>query len=379
MQKILFLDRDGTLVLEPDDYQVDAVEKINYYPDVFRYLSRIVQEMDYELVMVTNQDGLGTSMFPEENFQRAHSAIMNAFKSQGIVFREVLIDRTFKHENAPTRKPNTGLLTHYLEGPYDLANSYVIGDRITDMGLAKNLGAQGIWLHTDPQLGADELADGESDLQSTIALRTQSWESIYRFLRNGSRAASVERRTRETAITVQLNLDGSGAYSHQTGIGFFDHMLDQLAKHAGIDLEIRAAGDLHIDEHHTIEDTAIALGEAFGRALGDKRGIERYGFFLLPMDESLAQAAVDFGGRPCLVWDARLKREKIGDFPTEMAYHFFKSFSDHARANIHIRVQGENDHHQVEAVFKAFARAVKMAIQRDPEREELPTTKGFLG
>ncbi|MCB9081074.1 MAG: bifunctional histidinol-phosphatase/imidazoleglycerol-phosphate dehydratase HisB [Lewinellaceae bacterium] len=378
MQKILFIDRDGTMVLEPDDYQVDALEKVEFYPQVFQYLSRIVTELDYTLVMVSNQDGLGTDSYPEETFWPAQRAILKAFANENIEFSEILIDRTFKHENAPTRKPNTGLLTHYLTGDYDLAGSFVIGDRLTDMELAKNLGSRGIWLRNDPALGADELAGEAAALEDVIALTTQSWADIYTFLRGQARGARVYRKTHETEIQVRLNLDGSGQYKHQTGIGFFDHMLDQLAKHAHCDLAVDVSGDLHIDEHHTIEDTALALGEAFGRAVGDKRGMERYGFYLLPMDDCLAQVAIDFGGRPWLVWDAEFCREKIGQFPTEMIYHFFKSFSDTARCNLNIQARGENEHHKVEAIFKAFARAIRMAVRRDPDSQDLPSTKGTL-
>lgn len=378
MKKILFLDRDGTMVLEPHDYQVDAIEKIEYYPQVFQYLSRIVQELDYELVMITNQDGLGTDSFPEHTFWPAQNAILKAFSNEGIEFKEILIDRTFKHENAPTRKPGTGLVLHYLDGSYDIANSLVIGDRLTDVELAKNMGAKAIWLNNDPNLGANEIEGKQAEMGSTIVLETSDWSDIYRFLKSRNRSANIRRSTHETYIEVQLDLDGQGRYQHQTGIGFFDHMLDQLAKHSGCNLEIKVAGDLHIDEHHTIEDTALALGEAFRQALGDKRGIERYGSCLLPMDDSLAQVAIDFSGRPWLVWDAPFQREKVGGMPTEMFQHFFKSFSDAALCNLNIKVEGTNEHHKIEAIFKAFARAIRQAKHKDPNNQELPSTKGVL-
>jgi len=379
MQKILFLDRDGTLILEPEDYQVDALDKVAFYPQVFTWLGRIVREMDYKLVMVTNQDGLGTDSFPEADFWPAQQFILRSLEREGIAFHEILIDRTFKEDNAPTRKPNTGMVMHYLDKEdYDLAHSYVVGDRITDMELAYNMGAQGIWLSNDLQLGAGELQQNSDAIQDSIALRTTSWEDIYTFLRQRNRTASVERKTRETNISVHLNLDGKGDYDNRTGIGFFDHMLDQLAKHAKLDLRTRVQGDLHIDEHHSIEDAALALGTAFRQALGDKRGIERYGFYLLPMDEALAQVAIDFSGRPQLVWTANWHRERVGQFPLEMAAHFFKSFSDTAGCNLNIKVEGQNDHHQIEAIFKAFARAIRMAVSRDPDSNALPTTKGIL-
>ncbi len=377
MQKLLFLDRDGTIVLEPDNYQVDALEKVVFYPKVFQYLSRIVQELDYRLIMVTNQDGMGTPAYPEATFWSAHHFILKAFEQEGITFDAVHIDRTFAHENAPTRKPNTGLLTQYLDGEYDLANSFVIGDRLTDMALAKNLGCRGIWLNGDPSLGANEVAGSASDLSHVIALSTTEWHDIYHFLKLPPRIAEVQRTTKETDIFIRLNLDGTGLADNQTGLGFFDHMLDQVARHSGCDLRVSVRGDLHIDEHHTIEDTALALGEAFANALGDKRGLERYGF-VLPMDDCLAQAAIDFGGRPWLVWKADFRREKIGEMPTEMFFHFFKSFSDAARCNLNLQAEGENEHHKIEAIFKAFAKAIKMAVRRDPENLALPTTKGVL-
>lgn len=378
MQKILFLDRDGTLILEPEDYQVDSLDKVEFYPQMFFYLSKIVQELDYELVMVTNQDGLGTEDYPEDTFWPAHNMVLRALENEGIHFREILIDRTFKHENALTRKPSTGMVLHYLnDEEIDIANSYVVGDRITDMQLAANMGAQGIWLNNEPDLGGDEISEDSDALAKTISLTTTSWQDLYHFLKSKGRRASIQRTTKETNILVHLNLDGQGQYNNHTGIGFFDHMLDQLAKHSGCDLSVEVEGDLHIDEHHTIEDTALALGQAFREALGDKRGIERYGSYLLPMDESLAQVALDFGGRPWLVWSDQFRREKVGQFPMEMAKHFFKSFSDQAQCNINAQVSGDNDHHQIEALFKAFARAIKMAISFTGGND-LPSTKGVL-
>lgn len=378
MKKLLILDRDGTLVLEPPvDYQLDALEKLEFYPMVFTYLGRIVRELDYELIMITNQDGLGTDAFPEDTFWPAHYKVMKAFENEGITFKDVLIDRTFPHENAPTRKPRTGLMEPYMNGAYDLANSIVIGDRLTDMELAKNLGAKGIWLNNEPDLGAGELQNKREELDGSIGLVTTSWEKIYHWLKLPARTARIHRKTKETDILIELNLDGEGKADHDTGIGFFDHMLDQLARHAVCDLTIKVKGDLHIDEHHTIEDTALALGEAFHQAIGDKMGLERYGY-CLPMDDCLAQVAIDFGGRPWLVWEASFKREMIGEMPTEMFYHFFKSFSDTAKCNLNIKAEGENEHHKIEAIFKAWARAIKMAKWRDIENMQLPSTKGVL-
>ncbi|HFK5553140.1 TPA: bifunctional histidinol-phosphatase/imidazoleglycerol-phosphate dehydratase HisB [Elizabethkingia anophelis] len=377
MKKVLFIDRDGTLVLEPEDYQVDSFTKLEFYPEVFQYLSKVAKELDYELVMVTNQDGLGTDVHPEENFWPVHQFIIKALENEDIYFSEVLIDKTFPSENAPTRKPNTGLLTRYINNPeYDLQNSYVIGDRITDVKLAKNLDSKGIFIANDEELGAEEISKEES-LEQYIALKTTSWKAIYEFLKLESRTASVERNTNETKIKINLNLDGTGKSNIQTGLGFFDHMLDQIARHGQMDLDIKVSGDLEVDEHHTIEDTAIAFGEVFSTALGNKLGIERYGF-TLPMDDCLAQVAIDFGGRNWLVWDADFKREKIGEMPTEMFYHFFKSFTDGARANLNIKAEGQNEHHKIEAIFKAFAKAIKSAVKRDPEKMILPSTKGML-
>lgn len=378
MKRALFLDRDGTLVLEPpEDYQLDSLEKLEFYPKVFRYLPRIFEELGFEFVMVTNQDGLGTNSFPEDTFWPAHNKVLQAFENEGVTFHNILIDRTFAKDNASTRKPRTGLMGKYMNGDYDLANSYVIGDRLTDMELAKNLGAKGIWLNNEPDLGADELDGKMEALKETIALTTTEWEAIYQLLKLDARTAKVQRTTKETDIHISLNLDGTGKASNDTGIGFFDHMLDQVARHSGCDLEVKVKGDLHIDEHHTIEDTAIALGEAFYEALGKKLGIERYGF-CLPMDDCLAQVAIDFGGRNWLVWEAEFKREMIGQMPTEMFHHFFKSFSDAAKCNLNIKVEGVNEHHKIEAIFKAFAKSIKMAKRRDIENMHLPSTKGML-
>ena len=376
MKKVLFIDRDGTLTIEPGDYQLDAYEKLVFYPNVFRYLSNIAKELDYELVMVTNQDGLGTDNFPEADFWPYQNLLIKSFENEGVVFSEVFIDRTFPEEMADTRKPGTAMLTAYTDNPdYDLAGSYVIGDRLTDMQLAKNLGAKGIFIDNNVALGADEVTDDA--LEDTIALKTKSWEDIYGMLLLKDRAVHLERNTHETQISIALNLEGSGKSTIDTGIAFFDHMLDQLSRHGGVDLNIETRGDLQVDEHHTIEDTAIALGEAFAKALGDKKGIERYGF-TLPMDDALAQVAIDFGGRSWLVWEASFKREMIGQMPTEMFYHFFKSFSDGAKANINIKASGENEHHKIEAIFKAFARSIKSAVKRDVNNMVLPSTKGTL-
>lgn len=362
MQKILFIDRDGTLVIEPPvDYQLDSLEKLEFYPGVFQWLSRIVQELDYELVMVTNQDGLGTDSFPEDTFWPAHRKIIQALKNEGVVFKEVLIDRSFPADNAPTRKPGTGMLKQYIYGSYDLTNSYVVGDRDLDMELAKNLGAKGVFI-------------GEKNDKAVLS--TRRWEDIYRFLKRQPRKATVRRQTKETDISVTVNLDGAGQSNLHTGIGFFDHMLHQIARHGQLDLEVLADGDLEIDEHHTIEDVAITLGEAFAKALGSKKGIERYGF-LLPMDDCLAQVAIDFGGRPWLIWEVAFKREKIGEMPTEMFMHFFKSFSDTAKCNLNIQAAGDNEHHKIEAIFKAFAKAVNMAVRKSGS-SQIPSTKGTI-
>ncbi|MDH5367599.1 MAG: bifunctional histidinol-phosphatase/imidazoleglycerol-phosphate dehydratase HisB [Cyclobacteriaceae bacterium] len=363
MKKVLFIDRDGTIVIEPPvDYQLDSLEKLEFYPGVFQWLSKIAHEFDYELVMVTNQDGLGTTSFPEETFWPAQNKIIEAFKNEGIEFSEILIDKSFPEDNAPTRKPRTGLLQKYIYGEYDLRNSYVIGDRLTDVELAKNLKSKAIFI------GKEKVADAE--------LVTTNWSDIYTFLKSKPRTATVNRKTNETNINIEINLDGTGKNSISTGLGFFDHMLEQIAKHGNIDLEIKVDGDLEIDEHHTIEDVAITLGEAFITALGSKKAIERYGF-LLPMDECLSQVAIDFGGRPWLVWEADFKREMIGEMPTEMFMHFFKSFSDAAKCNLNIKAEGENEHHKIESIFKSFAKAIKMAKSKT-DNFSIPSTKGTL-
>ncbi|RYH74546.1 bifunctional histidinol-phosphatase/imidazoleglycerol-phosphate dehydratase HisB [Flavobacteriaceae bacterium 144Ye] len=378
MKKVLFIDRDGTLVLEPPvDYQLDSLEKLEFYPKVFQYMSKIANELDYELVMVTNQDGLGTNSFPEDTFWPAQNKIINAFANEGVVFSEVYIDKTFPEENANTRKPRTGLLTKYFSDAYDLENSFVIGDRITDMELAKNLGAKGIYLSQDPNLGANEIETSLQSIIDCISITTTDWKAIYQYLKVKDRSASIERNTKETQIAISLNVDGTGKSNIDTGIAFFDHMLDQIARHGQLDLDIKVNGDLEVDEHHTIEDTAIALGEVFSKALSNKLGMERYGF-CLPMDDCLAQAAIDFGGRNWLVWDADFKREMIGKMPTEMFFHFFKSFTDGAKCNLNIKAEGTNEHHKIEAIFKAFAKAIKMAVKRDVEKMILPSTKGVL-
>ncbi|WP_313598971.1 bifunctional histidinol-phosphatase/imidazoleglycerol-phosphate dehydratase HisB [Epilithonimonas vandammei] len=377
MKKLLFIDRDGTLVLEPEDYQVDSFQKLKFYPQVFTYLSKIAKELDYELVMVTNQDGLGTDSHPEENFWPIQNFIIETFENEDVKFEDILIDKTFAKDNAPTRKPNTGLLTKYFDkDTYDLENSFVIGDRITDVKLAKNLNSKAIFINNDENLGADEILDND-DLENVIALKTTSWKSIYEFLKLENRTAEIIRNTNETKIKINLNLDGTGKSNIDTGIAFFDHMLDQIAKHGQMDLEIKVDGDLEVDEHHTIEDTGIALGEAFYQALGNKLGIERYAF-VLPMDDCLAQVALDFGGRNWINWNAEFKREMIGKMPTEMFFHFFKSFSDSAKANLNIKAEGENEHHKIESIFKAFAKCLKSAVKRDSEKMILPSTKGML-
>lgn len=376
-KQVLFIDRDGTMVREPLDEQVDAFEKIDFYPKVLTYLGKIAAELDYELVMVTNQDGLGTASLPEETFWPVHEFILKVFESEGVVFDKVCIDRTFPNENAPTRKPGTALLTEYFSTAYDMENSFVIGDRLTDMELAKNLGAKGIFINDHTHLGTGEITVKREELDSFIALESNDWKKIYSFLKLKVRSAQIYRKTNETDIQIQLNLDGTGKSEISTGLAFFDHMLDQLARHGQMDLKIKVDGDLEVDEHHTIEDTAIALGEVFRQALGDKMGIERYGF-CLPMDDCLAQVAIDFGGRNWLVWEAEFKREMIGQIPTEMFYHFFKSFTDGAKANLNIKAEGTNEHHKIEAIFKAFAKSIKMAVKRDVEKMVLPSTKGML-
>ncbi len=369
MQKVLFIDRDGTLIKEPpDDFQIDSFTKLEFIPGVFTWLGRIAAELDYELVMVTNQDGLGTASFPEENFWPAHNLMMKSLFGEGINFSEVHIDRSFEKEALPTRKPGTAMLTKYLQGNYDLKNSFVIGDRLTDVKLAQNLGTQAIFIKNNDQ------PDG---WENKIALITDNWKTIYEFLKLPNRQVRHSRNTNETKIVIELGLDGKGMANITTGLGFFDHMLEQIARHGGIDLRVNCNGDLHIDEHHTIEDVGIALGEAFLTALGDKKGIARYGF-CLPMDDCLAQVAIDFGGRNWLVWEADFKREKIGEMPTEMFSHFFKSFSDGAKCNLNIKAEGSNEHHKIEAIFKAFAKSIKMALKRDASNMMLPSTKGML-
>ena len=383
MKKVLFIDRDGTLAIEPPlDYQLDSFEKLEFYPKVFQYLGKIAKELDFELVMVTNQDGLGTDSFPEATFWPVHNFLINTFEKEGVVFTEQIIDKTFSKDNALTRKPNTGLLTHYFSELYDLENSFVIGDRLTDIELAKNLGAKGILINNNNNNnnnteGEDEITVAKEELRKFIALETNDWSEIYEFLKVKERTGSSTRNTNETKIEIDVNLDGTGKSTIATGIAFFDHMLDQIARHGQLDLNIQVQGDLEVDEHHTIEDTAIALGELFSKILGNKLGIERYGF-CLPMDDCLAQVAIDFGGRNWLVWEADFKREMVGKMPTEMFMHFFKSFTDGAKCNLNIKAEGTNEHHKIEAIFKAFAKAIKMAVKRDVEKMILPSTKGML-
>ncbi len=362
MKKVLFIDRDGTIIIEPEDEQIDSLDKLEFYPKVFQFLSRIANELEYELVMVSNQDGLGTDSFPEDTFHPAHNKMLKALENEGIVFSEILIDKSFPHENSPSRKPETGLVTHYMRGGYDLENSFVIGDRITDVELAKNMGTKSILL--------------SNQINEDATLTTTDWGEIYRYLKHEPRKGKVSRKTSETDIYVEINLDGTGKSIINTGLGFFDHMLEQISRHGGIDLTVKCEGDIHIDEHHTIEDVGISLGASFVQALGKKKGIARYGF-LLPMDDCLVHTAIDFGGRPWLVWDANFKREKIGDMPTEMVMHFFKSFSDNALCNLNIKAEGENEHHKIEAIFKAFAKAIKMAVKQG-DSVGIPSTKGTI-
>ncbi len=377
MKKVLFIDRDGTIIKETADEQIDSFEKLTFYPKVFQYLGKIAKELDYEIVMITNQDGLGTDVYPENTFWPVHDFIISTFKAEGIVFKEQFIDVTFAKDNAPTRKPNTGLLTQYFSEAYDLANSFVIGDRLTDIELAKNLGSKGIYINDETHLGTNEITVKRSELDAYIGLESNDWEDIYTFLKAEERTGKITRNTNETKIDIALNLDGTGNSNIDTGIAFFDHMLDQISRHGQLDLNIKVEGDLEVDEHHTIEDTAIALGEVFAETLGNKLGIERYGF-CLPMDDCLSQVAIDFGGRNWLVWEAEFKREMIGKMPTEMFFHFFKSFSDGAKCNLNIKAEGVNEHHKIEAIFKAFAKAIKMAVKRDVEKMILPSTKGVL-
>jgi len=373
MKKALFIDRDGTLILEPPDEQVDSLEKLEFYPGVFRYLSVIRQNLDYELVMVSNQDGLGTDSYPEKDFRMVQDKMIKAFENEGITFDDILIDRSFPEDNLPTRKPQTGMLTKYIEGDYDLKNSFVIGDRITDIILAKNLGAKGILL------GKQEMRQEleKQGVDSVCELITEDWSEIYKLLKVSDRCYVIERNTKETEIYIELNIDGTGKADISTGLKFFDHMLEQIPVHSGCDLKINAEGDLEVDEHHTVEDTALALGETFLKALGNKKGIERYGF-CLPMDDCLAQVAIDFGGRNWIEWEVEFKREKTGDMPTEMFFHFFKSFTDTAKCNLNIKAEGNNEHHKIEAIFKAFAKAIRMAVRRDGENMSLPSSKGKI-
>ncbi|TDO28456.1 bifunctional histidinol-phosphatase/imidazoleglycerol-phosphate dehydratase HisB [Sediminibacterium goheungense] len=376
MKPVLFIDRDGVILQEPpEDFQIDRIEKTSFVKGSITTLSQIAASFDYYKVMVTNQDGLGTASYPESDFHPYHDLMVRTLAGEGFVFDEMIIDRTFAADNLPTRKPGTALLQHFFDkDKFDLPNSYVIGDRWSDIQLAKNLGCKAIYLKSPLHTLT---AEQEASLRSTIALETDNWQAIYSFLKLGLRKVHHERNTNETKINVSLNLDGTGLSSIDTGIGFFDHMLDQIARHGQMDLTIETKGDLHIDEHHTIEDTGIALGEAFAKALTDKRGMERYGF-ALPMDEAEAKVLIDFGGRNWIVWDAEFTREKIGEMPTEMFFHFFKSFSDAAKCNLNIECRGENEHHKIEAIFKAFAKAIRMAVRRDPFSNHLPSTKGLL-
>ncbi len=379
MKKVLFIDRDGTMVLEPaDTCQVDSWERLEFYPGCLKWLSKIANETDFELVMVTNQDGLGSENYPHNIFDPIHAHILKTFESVGVKFSKIHIDKSFAKDNLPTRKPNTGMLTEYMNGNYDLKNSFVIGDRLTDVKLAHNLGCKAIWLNASGKLSAKDESDKiDEELKNAVAIKTEDWKEIYSFLKFPKRVAKVSRKTNETEITVELNLDGDGKSTISTGIGFFDHMLEQLAKHSNSDLIVSVEGDLHIDEHHTIEDTALAIGSAIKEAIGNKRGIERYGF-CLPMDDCEAHVSLDFSGRPWLVWEAKFKREMIGEMPTEMFMHFFKSLSDNALMNVNIKATGTNEHHKIEAIFKAFAKAFKMAKTIDASNSGLPSTKGVL-
>jgi imidazoleglycerol-phosphate dehydratase / histidinol-phosphatase len=379
MKRILFIDRDGTLIKEaPPTYQIDDFSKLEFYPGMFEFMGRIAREMDYELVMVTNQDGLGKPGFPEDSFWPVQNFVMNCLANEGIHFSAVHIDRSFPEDHSPNRKPGTGMLKEYMAADlYDLRESFVIGDRITDVQLAKNLGCRAIWLKQDAELGGKEIQDSRKNLEEVVALESIHWSEIYSFLKRGLRQVVHERNTRETKIRIELNADGNGLSDIHTGLAFFDHMLDQIARHGKMDLKIAVQGDLQIDEHHTIEDTGIALGEAMAKALADKRGMERYGF-ALPMDEADAKVLIDFGGRNWIVWNAHFQREKVGDMPTEMFFHFFKSFSDAARCNLNITCHGDNEHHKIESIFKAFAKAIRMAVKKDPLSDGLPTTKGII-
>jgi imidazoleglycerol-phosphate dehydratase/histidinol-phosphatase len=379
MKKVLFIDRDGTLIKEaPPTYQIDHIEKLVFYPGAISYMSRIAKEFDFELAMVSNQDGLGTSSFPKEDFEPLHQLVIATFSGEGVVFDEQFIDPSLPEQQSPNRKPGVGMLKKYINNEaYDLAGSYVIGDRLTDIQLAKNLGCKCIFINNPDGVGTVDFDQLDDQLKICIVFSTTSWEDIYKFLKLGMRVVKHARHTNETKIDIALNVDGSGKSKIETGIGFFDHMLDQIARHGKMDLEIKVKGDLHIDEHHTIEDTGIALGEAMYLALSDKRGMERYGF-ALPMDDAEAKVLIDFGGRNWLVWDAEFKREKIGDMPTEMFFHFFKSFSDASKSNLNVYCRGENENHKIEAIFKAFAKAIRMAVRKDANNDALPTTKGML-
>lgn len=377
MRKALFIDRDGTLIQEPADFQIDSLEKLDYYPGVFTWLGKIAREMDFELIMVTNQDGLGTTQYPKEQFDLVQSKLMPTLEQEGIVFSEILMDTSFPEDQSPNRKPRTGLMKGYMNGTYDLDRSFVIGDRITDMELALNMGCRGIWLNPGKEAWLNETENKLDQIKSAIGLQTTSWEDIYTYLNGEKRLVKEQRRTKETNIALELNLDGSGKADIDTGLSFFDHMLDQLARHGGLDIRLKVEGDLNVDEHHTIEDTALVLGAAIGKALGGKKGIERYGY-CLPMDDCLALAALDFGGRPWLEWSAEFNREKVGDMPTEMFYHFFKSFSDAAQCNLHLKAEGDNEHHKIEALFKVWAKAIKMAVKEVDFTYAVPSTKGSL-
>jgi len=371
-KKVLFIDRDGTIIIEPPvTYQVDTLEQMEFLPAVLRNLHFIRQKLDFEWALVTNQDGLGTEVYPQENFDIIQAKFLQTLANEDITFDKIFIDKSFPEDNLPTRKPGTAMLTEYFSEEYDLEASFVIGDRYTDVELAKNLGCKAIFISDDNTILKDK------ELNEFCALQTTNWDKITEFLFAGERTATIKRTTKETDIHIELNLDGSGKCSIDTGLKFFDHMLEQIGKHSGSDLTIKVKGDLEVDEHHTIEDTAIALGEALGKALGNKRGIERYGFYL-PMDDCLCSVALDFGGRAWLVFDAEFKREFIGDLPTEMIYHFFKSLSDAAKINLNIKAEGANEHHKLEGIFKALAKSIKMAVKRDIYQYELPSTKGIL-
>jgi imidazoleglycerol-phosphate dehydratase/histidinol-phosphatase len=363
MKKVLFIDRDGTIIIEPEDEQIDSLEKLEFYPKAISTLKKITSELDYELVMVTNQDGLGTESFPEETFWPAHNKMLTTLKNEGVEFSEIIIDKTFPKDNAPTRKPGVALLQQYIQGDYDLANSYVIGDRTSDIQLAKNLGSKSVFIN--------------SEENNTATITTLDWDEIFEELKQEKRSAIIQRNTNETKIQIELNLDGKGNHKISTGLNFFDHMLAQLSQHSLCDLNINVKGDLEVDEHHTIEDTAIALGEAFLKALGNKKQIERYGF-MLPMDDVIASVAIDFSGRSWIQWKAKFKRELVGDMPTEMFYHFFKSFSDAAKCNLYIKAKGKNEHHKIEAIFKALGRSIKQAVSKSSSNADVPSTKGMF-